>query len=251
LEFRFLKHPAQDGFTNMAIDEAIAQTVSKTGKPTIRFYSWKPAAVSIGYFQGMKQEVNLEECRNQKIDAVRRLTGGGAVFHEEELTYSFSCPIESRIVSDNILESYKKICGALVNGFSEMGLKAEFAPLNDVVAEGKKISGNAQTRRFEAVLQHGTILLKVDVEKMFSILRVPDEKIKDKLVKSVKQRVTSLEQLLERNVSFEETAKAMKQGFEQEFEAKLVEGSLSEEEKQLAGKVKEERFSKEEWNFKR
>ena len=251
MEFRFLADSAQDAFTNMAVDEAIAHSVSAIGKPTVRFYSWKPVAVSIGYFQGMEQEVDLKECKSQGADVIRRLTGGGAVFHDAELTYSFACGADSKLVPGKILESYEKICGALVKGFGELGLEAAFAPLNDIVVNGRKISGNAQTRRFHAVLQHGTILLKVDPEKMFSLLKVPDEKMKDKLVKSVKERVTSLEQELGREASFEEVSKAMKKGFEEQFEAKLVEGELSKEEKALAEKVRKERFSVREWNFKR
>ncbi len=251
MEFRFLTHSADDAFSNMAVDEAIAGNLESTGKPTVRFYSWKPSAVSIGYFQEIEQEVNLKECKKQGVDVVRRLTGGGAVFHDAELTYSFCCSAESKLVPDRILDSYEKICGALVKGFSELGLKAEFAPLNDIVVGGKKISGNAQTRRWGAVLQHGTILLSVNAERMFSLLKVPDEKMKDKLVKSVKERVTSIEHELGKEAGFEEVSKAMKKGFEKQFQTRLVGGKLSKEEKELAKKAQSERFSSEDWNFKR
>jgi len=248
VELRFLTHSAKDAFSNMAVDEAIARNIERTGKPTVRFYSWKPSAVSIGYFQEIKHEVDLKECRKQGVDVVRRLTGGGAVFHDAELTYSFCCSAESRLVPDRILDSYEKICGALVNGFNELGLNAEFAPLNDIIVGGKKVSGNAQTRRWGAVLQHGTILLSVDPERMFSLLKVPDEKMKDKLVKTVKERVTSVEQELGKEAGFEAVSKAMKKGFEKQFQAKLTEGKLSKEEKELAEKARSERFSSEEWN---
>ena len=98
----------------------------------------------------------------------------------------------------------------MVLGFKELGLNASFVPLNDIIVNSKKISGNAQTRKEKNVLQHGTILIGVDVDKMFSLLLVPDEKLKGKMIETVKQRVTSVENELNRKVSFDEVAKAMK-----------------------------------------
>lgn len=251
-EFRLLiDNLPKDAFTNMAIDEAICKLHSKIGKPTVRFYPWKPAAISIGYFQSLKEEVDVQKCSELGVDVVRRITGGGAVFHDAELTYSFVCSENSEIVPKNILESYKKICNALVLGFKELGLNASFVPLNDIIANGKKISGNAQTRKEKNVLQHGTILIGVDVDKMFSLLLVPDEKLKGKMIETVKQRVTSIENELIRKVSFDEVAVAMKKGFEENFGVRLVEEKLTDEEKNLAEKIRAERFSKKEWNYKR
>ncbi len=251
MDFRFIKDGFHDAFTNMAIDEAIMKNCTKLGKPTIRFYGWKPSAISIGYFQSLEEEVDLRKCNELGIDFVRRITGGGAVFHDCELTYSFVCSEDSNIVPKNILESYQKICNGLISGFKELELDAKFVPLNDIVVNGKKISGNAQTRREKIVLQHGTILLKVDVEKMFSLLKVPDEKIRDKLITDVKQRVTSVENEFGKELSFEDCATAMKLGFQKAFNANLVKGELSQEELKLAEQIKKEQFSKKEWNFKR
>lgn len=249
--WRLLETGANDAFTNMAIDEAVARLHAKTGNPTVRFYSWKPAAISIGYFQGLEEEVDTAKCRELGVDVVRRITGGGAVFHEKELTYSFVCSEESGIVQKNILESYKKICNSLVIGFAHMGLEASFVPLNDIIVRGKKISGNAQTRRERNVLQHGTILMETDVEKMFSMLLVPNEKLKGKLIEDVKQRVTSIENELGRKVSFDEVAAAMKNGFEENFGVELAVGQLTPQEKGLARQIREERFSRESWNAMR
>jgi len=178
-------------------------------------------------------------------------SGGGAVFHDSELTYSFACSEDSNIVPKNILESYQKICNGLILGFKEIELEAKFVPLNDIAMNGKKISGNAQTRREKVVLQHGTILLKVDVDKMFSILKVPNEKLKGKMIENVKQRVTSVEKEFGKEFSFEDCALAMKLGFQKAFNANLVNGELSKEELKLAEQIKKEQFSKKEWNFKR
>ena len=250
-QFRLIIHDAQDAFTNMAIDEAIIRSAKEIQKPTVRLYSWKPEAISIGYFQSLKQEVDIEKCSELGVDLVRKTTGGGAVFHDEELTYSFVCTEESNIVPKAILDSYARICGAVVNSFKSFGLDASFVPINDIIVNGKKISGNAQTRRYNSVLQHGTLLLGVDVEKMFSLLKVPDEKIRDKMIKVVSERVTSLEKELSRKVPFAEAAQKVKEGFEEEFKVELVEEPLAKEEISLAEQIRKEKFSLRDWNYMR
>lgn len=251
MKFRFIQDEHSSAALNMAIDEAIMLETKKTGTPTVRFYGWKPPAISIGYFQGLEQEVDLAKCKELGVDFVRRITGGGAVFHDSELTYSFSCTQESGIVPDKIIDSYKKICQPIIIGLKELSLEAGFVPLNDILVNGKKISGNAQTRRNGVILQHGTILLGVDVDKMFSLLKVPDEKMKGKLINDIKQRVTSIENELGKSVSFAEVSRAMKKGFEQEFGAQLLPSELSSHEKKLAQKITKEKFAAKEWNFKR
>ena len=102
----------KDAYTNMAIDEAIMTLVSKAKVPaTLRFFAWKPAAISIGYFQSLDKEVDLEKCKELGVDYVRRITGGGAVFHDAEITYSFHIP--EKDVPKDIMQSYDLICGAL------------------------------------------------------------------------------------------------------------------------------------------
>ncbi|MEM4258327.1 MAG: biotin/lipoate A/B protein ligase family protein [Candidatus Thermoplasmatota archaeon] len=237
---------------NMAVDQAILVAHSKgLVPPTVRFYGWKPPAISIGYFQGLTEEVDLDSCRRYGVDYVRRVTGGGAVFHDQELTYSIVISETHPQMSKNILESYGRICGAIIKGLNMLGITATYAPINDILVDGKKISGNAQTRKFGVVLQHGTILLDVDVEKMFSLLKVPSEKIKDKLISDVKQRVTSVHHVLGRIRTFEQVAQAMKHGFETEFSVLFEEQHLTPEEKTLAEKFKKEYFSDSQWNFKR
>lgn len=251
-QWRLLKTGVNNAFTNMAVDEAILVANSE-GKapPTVRFYGWEPAAISIGYFQSLEEEVDLSKCRQFGIDYVRRITGGGAVFHEKELTYSIIIPESHPEISKNIMESYGRICGAVMKGLKNLGIESVYAPINDILTNGKKISGNAQTRKARTVLQHGTILMDVDVEKMFSLLKVPNEKIKDKLIADVKQRVTSIKHILGKEISFEKVAEAMKKGFEEEFDVELVEGTLNKEEIELARNFENEKFSTKSWNHRR
>ena len=225
---------------NMAIYEALTESVGEV--PILRIYGWRPAAVSIGYFQSMNEEVNFTKCREIGVDIVRRLTGGGAVLHEYELTYSFI----SRRYPQNIVESYKWICDAIVISIKRLGFDASFVPLNDIVIEGKKVSGNAQTRRKGVLLQHGTILLGVDVNKMFSVLKVPSEKLRDKIIKDVKERVTSLA-----GTTYDNMATSLKTSFAAKFEAKLIDDTLSTEEISHARWLAERKYSSNEWNLRR
>jgi lipoyltransferase/lipoate-protein ligase len=251
-QWRLLQTGFNTAFSNMAVDRAI-MVANSEGKvpPTVRFYGWLPPAISIGYFQSLTDEIDLKACEKLGVDYVRRTTGGGAVFHEKELTYSIVIPESHPEIPKNIMKSYGRICGAVMKGLQHLGIESEYAPINDIVTGGRKISGNAQTRKLETVLQHGTVLMDVDVDKMFSLLKVPNEKIKDKLIADVKQRVTSIRHILGKDVRFEEVAEAMKKGFEEEFHVELIEGKLSKEELALAKKFEKECFSAKDWNHRR
>lgn len=251
-QWRYLITNNLSAAKNMSIDRAVLVANSE-GKvpPTVRFYTWAPPAISIGYFQSLSEEVDLEQCKKHGVEYVRRITGGGAVFHEEELTYSIVISESHPDIPKNIMDSYARICGAVMKGLKNLEIGSNYAPINDILSGGKKISGNAQTRKLKTVLQHGTVLMDVDVEKMFSILRVPNEKIRDKLISDVKQRVTSVKHLLGENVSFEKAASAMKKGFEEEFGIELVSGEITDYELKLADSFEKECFKNPKWNHKR
>ena len=239
-KIRGLETGYRSAAVNMAIDEALIESIDES--PVFRVYGWRPAAVSIGYFQSIRDEVDSEKCSEIGVDIVRRLTGGGAVLHEFELTYSFI----TKRYPQNIMESYRWICEAIVTSINRLGFSSSFVPLNDIVINGKKVSGSAQTRRKGVLLQHGTLLLNVDVDKMFSILKVPSEKLRDKIIKDVKQRVTSLE-----GTTFDDLAWSLKTGFATKFDAKLVFDCLSTDEASHAKWLAERKFSSNEWNFRR
>ena len=239
-KIRVLETGYNSAALNMAIDEALIESIDES--PVFRVYGWRPAAVSVGYFQSIRDEVDIEKCREIGVDIVRRLTGGGAVLHEFELTYSFI----TKQYPQNIMESYRWICEAVVMSIKRLGFNASFVPLNDIVVNGKKVSGSAQTRRKGVLLQHGTLLLNLDVDKMFSILKVPSEKLRDKIIKDIKERVTSLA-----GTSFDEMASSLKTSFATKFDAVLVSDCLSIDEVNRAKRLAEAKFSSKEWNFRR
>jgi len=250
-EWRLLPLRIDNAFTSMAIDEALLKLNAEGKAPnTVRFWRWFPSAVSLGCFQSVEREVDLGVAKRYGVDVVRRITGGGAVFHDHdgELTYSVVC--RQGEVPDDIIESYKLICGGLVRGFERLGLQAEFKPVNDVQVNGKKISGSAQTRRWGSVLQHGTVLISPDVRKMFELLKVSPEKISDKFIASVFERVTTVERELGRKPSFEEVMEAMSKGFESSLDVEFFEDELTNEEFALAAKLKP-KYASDEWLRKR
>ncbi len=253
-EFRFIDLEVHTAFENMAIDEAVMLAM-KEGKvpPTLRFYRWSPSAVSIGTFQGMKDEVDVEFCESKGIDYIRRITGGGAVYHdfEGEVTYSIIIPKNHRLAPSDILESYRLLCGGIVKALEHLDIEGEFKPINDVDVGGKKVSGNAMTRRHGCVLQHGTTLLDLDVNLMFTILKVPQEKISDKMIADVKERVTSIRNILARDVQINELQEALKHGFSHALNIELSPGNLTTEEKETATMLAQEKYSSDEWNFSR
>ncbi len=246
--WRLIKTTADSGAKQMANDEAILTARIKGTVPnTLRFFKWQPSCVTIGFFQNLEDEIDLIKAQSKNIDVVRRYTGGGAVLHEHELTYSLT--ISEKDVSSDIVGSYKEICGAIVEALLSLGIKAEFKPINDIIVGNKKISGNAQTRQSGVVLQHGTILLDLDLEKMFSVLNVPDEKIKDKMIKTAKERVTSLKNELGKNIANKEIEKALIYGFEKKFNIKTEVKELTFEELKHAEKLYKEKYTSDKWNY--
>lgn len=224
----------------MGVDQAL-MTTTDDSVPVLRLYGWKPYAVSIGYFQSLEEEVDVKKCKGLGMDVVRRLTGGGAVLHEHELTYSFI----TKIFPTNIMESYKLICEPVVMCLKNLGLDAKFSPLNDIIVGDKKVSGNAQTRKKNTMLQHGTILLDVDVEKMFSVLKVPSEKIKDKMIQDVKARVMGLKK------TYDEVAQGLQDSFSQKFEAEILKDDIKADEEIEARILAKYKYSSDDWNYKR
>jgi lipoate-protein ligase A len=248
VKWRIIHLEAHDAYTNMGIDESIMEAVrDRRASPTIRFYRWNPSAVSIGTFQGMDKEVNVQRCKDLGVDCIRRITGGGAVFHDfnGEITYSVIAPLQ--YFPQGIRESYQFICGWIISGLKKIGLDAGFAPINDINVDGKKISGNAQTRKQGVLLQHGTVLYDIDIKKMFSVLNVSAEKISDKMIKSAEERVTSVKK--HSNVSIGELCDALIKGFTdgKDFEF----GPLSGEESSRAAELARTVYRTDAWNFSR
>ncbi|MBE3037091.1 MAG: lipoate--protein ligase family protein [Candidatus Atribacteria bacterium] len=271
MEWRLIKDSYHTGFMNMAIDEAI-MIAHREGlvPPTIRFYQWSPPAVSLGYFQDLQKEIDVDVCQDMGIDIVRRPTGGKAVLHDKELTYSFIIRENHPLVNNSILETYKKISGGMIRGLSYIGVTAELVPLREkseihnsdfksicfsvpsqyeVQVEGKKIVGSAQVRKREIVLQHGSLLIELEKDKLFSVFNFPSAQIRERFKKRF--NATSLEEILKRKINFAELSEILPRGFEKEFGVRLLEGNLTEQEEKISKELLENKYLTYEWNYER
>jgi lipoate-protein ligase A len=246
---RIIKDGSHPAAYNMALDEALLRL---NNGPVFRVYSWDPSAVSIGYFQSIEEEVDLKKAEELGVDVVRRITGGGAVFHDRdgEVTYSIVLPYGHKAAMKSAKESYEILCNGIIEALKILGIKAEFAGINDVVVNGKKISGSAQTRKKWGILQHGTLLYDLKPEVMFSLLKVPNEKIRDKMIANIYERVTSIRHLgIE--VKREEVEEAFIKGFSEALGEDMVPSEPTKEEMELAKRLMREKYGTKEWNFRR
>ena len=235
----------------MAIDEAVMiARIEEKVEDTVRLYIFKPSSITIGRFQSVEYDVDLEKCKELEIPVVRRITGGGSVFHDQygEITYSAVIGEDSYKGLKNVEESYRTIASPLVEALREVGLNGGFSGLNDIIANGKKISGSAQTRRKGIILQHGTFMYATRLDILASVLKVSQKKLQDKGVRSIWERVTTLEREGIK-LSREEVYNILRDKFLEKFP--LEEGKLTDYELELAEELLEERYGKEEWNFQR
>jgi len=244
--WRVLRYEKGGAAHNMALDEAIAEAVAfRMAGPTMRFYGWEPAAVSIGRFQKIEEVVDLEECKRLGVDVVRRSTGGGAVFHDQEITYSVICPEE--MMPADINEAYQEIGGWIVNALKLIGIEGRFEPINDVLVDGRKISGSAQSRRKGIFVQHGTLIYDLDRVKMFSVLKLPKEKLEARSIGDPAERVTSIRE--GRKVPWEYVAAAMANAFIMNRE--WSSGDITADELARAEVIARLRYANDEWTFER
>jgi lipoate-protein ligase A len=254
--WRLLNLKTNNAFMNMAVDEAILMARVRNIVPnTFRLFCWKPSAVSIGRFQKIENEVHLENCKAYGVDIVRRISGGGAVYHDSkgEITYSVVAS-KANLEAKDIGEVYLKIYGGLAEALKILGINADFNEGNaktcpNMTVKGRKISGSAQHHKGVCFLQHGTLLLDADLEKMFKFLKVPWAKTSVEVVCLAKERITSLREEFGRELSTETVAKALVKGFQKALNIRLVKGELTLYERELAMKLCREKYATADWNM--
>jgi len=274
MNWRIINSGIADAATNMAVDEAILQAHS-AGKvpPTLRFYGWKPAAVSLGYFQRSKSEIDVEQCKKQQIDVVRRLTGGRAVLHAAELTYSIVVREDAPRIPRTITASYCYFSKGLLAGLEQLGVKAEMtvpiaaygqkkkqpasaacfdAPsYYELTVAGRKLVGSAQVRKNGVILQHGSLLLRFSAEHFVDLLRMQSEEKREQMMQMLKSRATSLEEVLGRSVTWEEVYRPMPEGFATALGIQLERGELTAEEQAISKELAATKYSQNSWNMLR
>lgn len=254
--WRLLKLETHNAYMNMAIDEAILNARIQNLVPnTLRLYRWKPSAVSIGRFQDVGKEVQIDNCCRLEVDIIRRMTGGGTVYHdtEDEITYSIIASKQD-LESEDILGIYAKIYSGLREALRILCVKSDFnegtaKTCPNLTINGRKISGSAQSHKKGIVIQHGTLLLNIDFERMFSLLRVPQTKTCYEAADLAKNRLTSITSELGECPSIETICNALTQGFQSAFHTVLEGSELSQYETDQADQLYREKYSTNDWNL--
>ncbi len=225
-------YKVNNGKINMAEDERLLDFAieNKLAEPILRLYGWNPKCVSLGRNQN-ESTINKEYCELNEIDIVRRLTGGRALLHDRELTYAFICPESFLDCHNSVIQSYKKISGALSEGFKQLDIELNF-PENkkantkhdycmsistgaDLSYNEKKLIGSAQLRKHNYIMQHGSILIDYDAEM---IKKIFNENID-------KNSITTIEEI-KPGLDIKDISEAIICGFEKYFKFKFKKMTL-------------------------
>ncbi|MGR3178841.1 MAG: lipoate--protein ligase family protein [Candidatus Anammoxibacter sp.] len=254
MKFRFIDTGINNGVKNMALDEAVMSFV-RTGKvlPTIRLYQWRPSCLSLGHFQ-ILSDINMAKCKEQGVDIVRRLTGGKAVLHNDELTYSFIAP--RTFLSRSIKKSYKTIADPILNTLKQLGLNASLnnektnkvsSPIcfydsscYEINVNNKKIVGSAQTRIKDVFLQHGSILLDFDPDVLCFLFDTKDDNVNNSVDnRDIGKRVTSIKQETNKSIELPALKSLLIENFEKSLNIEITTEEITDEELLLAKELED------------
>jgi len=251
--WRYIPLEIRNCFWNMALDEAILKmAIEKKSPNTLRFYKWNPSTASIGRNQSLYNEIDTAFVKEKGFHVVRRITGGGSVFHDEyrEITYSIVCPIKflEKLGAKKVIEQFEIITQGIILGLTFYGLKTEKDVIHcpAILLDGKKFSGNAQVRKKGFILQHGTILLDIDPELMYSVLKTPENVSKSRMVKSVRAKCIGIKNHLP-YFNEEELINSLKRGFQKSLGIDMEEQAFSKEELDIAERLVKNKYSNLKW----
>ncbi|ATH62563.1 lipoate--protein ligase family protein [Staphylococcus pasteuri] len=272
--WNFINTGSKDPYYNMAMDEALLNFVSRGEiDPVIRFYTWNPATLSIGYFQRLKKEIDIEKVKEKGYGLVRRQTGGRGVLHDKELTYSVIVPESHPKMPTTVTEAYRVISQGLLEGFKNLGFETYFAvprskeereklkqPRSSVcfdapswyelVVEGRKIAGSAQTRQKGVILQHGTILQDIDVDELFDLFIFKHDRLKNKMKEAFVDKAVAINDISEKHITLNEMEDAFKEGFKEGLQIEFKPLTLTDEQMNEVKEL-EEKFRSDEWTYRK
>jgi lipoate-protein ligase A len=267
-EWRLLNTGLADGPENMAVDEALLESVAaQESPPVLRFYGWSPPCLSLGFRQAWNT-IDHTFCQKSGWDVVRRPTGGRAILHIDELTYSVIAPVGEERVRGSILESYQTLSEALVSGLSQLDLAVSRSDAGrggssagpacfdtpsdyEITVDGKKLVGSAQVRKRGVILQHGTIPLHGDLTRIVSGLRLPDQESKSLLTKKLVESATTLERALGYTVEPETVVREIELGFMKTLNLVFKQDRLTKNERKRTDFLIKEKYENDTWNKRR
>jgi lipoate-protein ligase A len=256
----------KSAFENMAIDEAVFRESQRLkAPPTLRFFGWLPPAVSLGFFQDVSEGADVDACRARQIDIVRRLTGGKAVFHDSELTYSLVARQDHPLFPGGILGTYLAISNCIAAGLSRLGIETQLEALcrrpagglqsfcfsassrYELNARGRKICGSAQLRSNGSFLQHGAVLLDFDPSLTFTVITKNKRNARQQ-IELLRESVTSVKGETGEEPDVELLCGYLLESFEKKLRIRLVSGELTAEEESLKERLVEEKYQADSWN---
>lgn len=269
-KWRLIRSSPASGSWNMAVDEAILENMATGNTPaTLRLYAWEPACLSLGYAQPCT-DVDIHKLKSRKWDLVRRPTGGKAILHTDELTYSVIGPTTEPRLQGGVLESYKCLSKALLQALHNLGAPAQTAEINhalnneatdnpvcfevpsnyEMTVDGKKLIGSAQARRREGVLQHGSLPLFGDITKITKVLTFEKINERTRAAQRLADRATTLESILGAQITWQQAADEFITAFEQALNIEFEPGELSRSERERATELEKDKFSNPEWIYR-
>ncbi len=272
MKVRLVSHGPAKGKFNMAVDEAIQNAVRRGEVlPTLRFYEWEPACLSLGYFQDAGKEVDVISLHEAGVDLVRRPTGGKAVLHDDELTYSVAIP--ERDLPGTVLETYKLLSEAIVNALRSLGVPAEMVSLErgvtardprfqqaacfsapswyEVVAQGKKIVGSAQVRRAGIILQHGSIPFHMDAAQVVKCLKTSSQAHSQRLESMLSRKSAGICQVCQTNITRKDLESSLVLSFAKTLGWDIEKGYLTRDEIQESLELSQNKYGQESWTMTR
>ncbi|MBE0671622.1 MAG: lipoate--protein ligase family protein [Anaerolineales bacterium] len=264
--WRLLYTPPSTGAWNMAVDEAILEHIYRgESQSTLRLYSWNPPCLSLGHAQSFK-DVDVERLKSHGWEVVRRVTGGRAILHTDELTYSVTGSAEEPVLSGGVLESYNRLAQALLYAVQSLSVPVEMKEHEDghtqqnlnpvcfevpstyeITVDGKKLIGSAQARKKEGVLQHGSLPLSGDLTRICDALIFESESARQNAKERLLARATTIESVIGTGIDWETAAQAFVRGFEAELGIQFEHGEMSESEIQRAEELVKEKYAHPSW----
>lgn len=272
--WNFINTGSKNPYYNMAMDEALLNFVSRGEiDPVIRFYTWNPATLSIGYFQRLQKEIDIDKVKEKGYGLVRRQTGGRGVLHDKELTYSVIVPESHPNMPSTVTEAYKIISQGLLEGFKNLGFETYFAiprskeerdklkqPRSSVcfdapswyelVVEGRKIAGSAQTRQKGVILQHGSILQDIDIDDLFDMFKFKNERLKAKMKENFVQKAVAINDISNQHITLNEMENAFEAGFKKGLNIDFKPLELTEKQLEEVQEV-EDKYRSEAWMYRK
>lgn len=262
-EWGFINTGFQNAAVNMALDECLLQWHSKNLiPPTLRFYGWDKPSLSIGRFQNLEKTIDLDAVKKYDCQYVRRMTGGSAVLHDDELTYSIIISEDHPQIPRSIREAYYILSKGVIEGYRFLNIDADYyipkernknktavcfekIAYYEMIVDGKKISGNAQTRKNGVLLQHGSIPMSMDDEVLFELFKFSNDRVRERQRKSFKNKAIAINDITGKKHTYDMLAEAFLEGFKKGLNITVKPIELTKEQWQEVYQLAEDKYANE------